>query len=783
MKTKDSTKPLNVFHEAELVCKAIHGEDSFTLLAFKRENDGHHVGDYGPPQYTHATYTQQAKKFSQYQARGLEPFVAAGYMDGEGHGNANVEHTWALAIDFDGDFPACLKNNPLLAPSLLIETSPGHYHAIWVLDALCPKELATKVLKAMTIRLGGDLAFAKPSQFIRLPGFVNAKRGFISRLVETSNLRKTFSIDFLCQAFDVDFICNSIHCAVPRMDRSLNVPRLDDRESDVNQIIADLDSALPYLKEYADVYMDWVSTLMALVPLGNKGKILAEQFSRFSSKFDAHAFEIKWQQLQNNPGSVATLFLRAQLKGWRNPGFRPGFDISDQTLPERDFGRMIAEELGDTFAVIPSGNGENAKPIFLAWNGDYYRELTDIEKRATVEKAGKTVISRLTDRKLSKEVASRLAHHIGKKRTLNVACDDVAEALIPLSQKRALNGYPYFWVANGVLNLLTQELVSSVFKPVPYGGRSPVVFDPDATAPIFEKTIREIFEYDEELVSYVLRLFGYMLLGKPKEQIFAIFFGPKAENGKTMLLELIMQILGTYAGILPSSSILLKSHVTDGATPSTAQLEGKRLAVVSETSDHKHAIDSAAVKQMTGDRYLPVRKMYEDPKTILVEFLLVMSTNHLPKISSEDNGLWRRIRIVPFNRTFSGKDNNRDLFDQLNREKSGILNLMLAGLRDYLLQDELQTPKKVMALGAEQRHAVDPVAQFVEDMLKTVPGKETPLKTLYPLYETWQKENPLFIPLTKRQLQKKLEDNGFKRIERGNLPYYCGLSPITTQEA
>ena len=108
----------------------------------------------------------------------------------------------------------------------------------------------------MTIRLGGDLAFAKPSQFIRLPGFVNAKRGFISRLVETSNLRKTFSIDFLCQAFDVDFICNSIHCAVPRMDRSLNVPRLDDRESDVNQIIADLDSALPYLKEYADVYMD-----------------------------------------------------------------------------------------------------------------------------------------------------------------------------------------------------------------------------------------------------------------------------------------------------------------------------------------------------------------------------------------------------------------------------------------------------------------------------------------------------------------------------------------------
>ena len=84
MKTKDSTKPLNVFHEAELVCKAIHGEDSFTLLAFKRENDGHHVGDYGPPQYTHATYTQQAKKFSQYQARGLEPFVAAGYMDGEG---------------------------------------------------------------------------------------------------------------------------------------------------------------------------------------------------------------------------------------------------------------------------------------------------------------------------------------------------------------------------------------------------------------------------------------------------------------------------------------------------------------------------------------------------------------------------------------------------------------------------------------------------------------------------------------------------------------------------
>lgn len=138
---------------------------------------------------THATYTQQAKKFSQYQARGLEPFVAAGYMDGEGHGNANVEHTWALAIDFDGDFPACLKNNPLLAPSLLIETSPGHYHAIWVLDALCPKELATKVLKAMTIRSGGDLALPSPVSLSGCPALLTM---WTTRLVETSNLRKPF---------------------------------------------------------------------------------------------------------------------------------------------------------------------------------------------------------------------------------------------------------------------------------------------------------------------------------------------------------------------------------------------------------------------------------------------------------------------------------------------------------------------------------------------------------------------------------------------------------------
>ncbi len=770
------------FAEARQVCEAIHGKFPFAILRFKRgkvaQTAGGVCGPLIPVGSTYATFDQHVKDFPNYQSEGFELFAVVAVTDGEGQANSNVTHTWALAVDFDHGYPAFLVSNPLVRPSFRVETSEGRYQAVWLLDAACSKEEATPMLKAMALRLGGDIAYAKVSQIIRLPGFTHHKHGTVTKLTEITAPMKTFALDFLKLAFDIAVIQNHLRVAVPRLNDQYDAHKNKANPDDEEQIVEDVKSALPSLKDYAEDYTDWFSTLSAFARLGPRGKELAEVFSRYSSKFDHQGFERKWAEVLKSPGFVGTLFLRAADKGWTNPGFRnqDGYRI-DQTLTERDLGRMIAAKMGDEYAVTEAHVRGSIKLTYFKFGASGYRAMTDIEKRAAVELTGKAVIADLRKHHgLSADVSARLQHQIGKNRTLEEMAVHVAESMIPETKRRIIGSYPYFVVANGVINLLTGQLVPVRYKVVPVKGPSPVVYDPTAVAPVFKTTVYQVFEGDKQMIRYFLQVVGYMMLGFPKEQIFLAIYGPSAGNGKNTLMDAVEHVMGGYAMKLPPRAILEQSHNNDSATPSTARMEGKRMVVVSEPSP-KHPIDSGAVKAMVGDLTMPVRDNYESAKDIDNEFVLMLMANKLPKVSADDHGLWRRAKVIPFMRTFRGSEVNPDLPKMLRAEASGILNLMLAGAQDYLVNG-LVEPEKVTAATHKEREAVDTVAAFVKDTMRTGVDDETPMKMIFVMYEAWRHQNHTYTRLTKQALGKGLEDKGYKKSIRGNCAYFHGMLPI-----
>ncbi len=779
------TKDLQVqapYAEARLVCEAIHGDFNFAVLRFKRGKAAEGAcGPLIPAGSGYAsfnTFDEHVKKFPQYQREGLELFAVIGVTDGLGHSDANVLSTWALALDFDDGYPKFLINNPLISPSFRVWTSKGRYHAVWVLSAACTSDEAKLMLKAMTLRLGGDVAYAKVSQIIRLPGFTHHKHGTVPTLFKMTDPLKTFTLAFLKLAFDVVVIQNHLRAVVPRLNDYLEVVKDKSNRKDEDNIIADVESALPYLKDFADDYTGWFSTLSALARLGDAGKELAKKFSRYSDKFDAEAFERKWTEVQKSPGNVPTIFLRAQAKGWVNPGYRNQVVVDkSQTLTDRDFGRMIAAKMGDNYAVLDSLVRGARKLTFFQFGVNGYQSMSDIDKRAAVEKSGKAIVADLTEHhNASAETIKRLQHKIGNNRTLDEVCDHVAEVLIGDTKRRVIGDHPYFVVANGVLNLLNQELVPVRYKAVPVKGASPVVYDPTATAPVFEKTIDEVFEGNAPMIRYFMQVIGYLMLGAPKEQIFLVIYGPSAGNGKNTLMDTIEHVMGGYAMKLPSKAILVSSHVNDGATPSTARMDGKRMVVVSEPSE-KHQLDSGAVKSMVGDLTMPVRDNYESAKDIKIEFVLALLANKLPKVQADDHGLWRRAKIIPFTRTFRGDEVDADLPSKLRAEASGILNLMLIGAQDYLVNG-LVEPEKVTAATAEERESVDTVVAFLKDTMLSDAQAETPMKMIYQMYANWHAQNGTYVHLTKQALGKGLVEKGFKKSERGHLVYYHGLIPI-----
>ena len=779
------TKDLQVqapFAEARLVCEAIHGDFNFAVLRFKRGKAAE--GACGPlipagsGYATFDTFDEHVKKFPQYQREGLELFAVVGVTDGLGHSDANVVNTWALALDFDDGYPKFLINNPLIRPSFRVWTSKGRYHAVWVLSAACTSDEAKLMLKAMTLRLGGDVAYAKVSQIIRLPGFTHHKHGTTPKLLDMSDPVKTFTLAFLKLAFDVVVIQNHLRAVVPRLNDNLEIKKDKTNRKDEDNIVADVESALPYLKDYAEDYTGWFSTLSALARLGDAGKELAEKFSRYSDKFNADAFERKWAEVQKSPGNVPTIFLRAQAKGWVNPGYRNQVVVDkSQTLTDRDFGRMISAKMGDNYAVLDSLERGGRKLIFFQFGVNGYQSMSDIDKRAAVEKTGKAVVADLTEHhNASAETIKRLQHKIGNNRTLDEVCDHVAEVLIGETKRRVIGSYPYFVVANGVLNLLNQDLVPVRYKAVPEKGTSPVVFDPTATAPVFEKTLDEVFEGNEPMIRYFMQVIGYLMLGAPKEQIFLVIYGPSAGNGKNTLMDAVENVMGGYAMKLTPKAILESSHVSDSATPSTARMDGKRMVVVSEPSA-KHQLDSGAVKSMVGDLTMPVRDNYESAKDIKIEFVLALLANKLPKVQADDHGLWRRAKIIPFTRTFRGDEVDADLPSKLRAEASGILNLMLAGAQDYLVNG-LVEPEKVTAATAEERESVDTVVAFLKDTMLSDAQAETPMKMIYQMYKNWHAQNGTYVHLTKQALGKGLVEKGFKKSERGHCVYHHGLIPI-----
>ena len=101
---------------------------------------------------------------------------------------------------------------------------------------------------------------------------------------------------------------------------------------------------------------------------------------------------------------------------------------------------------------------------------------------------------------------------------------------------------------------------------------------------------------------------------------------------------------------------------------------------------------------------------------------------------------------------------------------------VFAGALRYLLRGGLLTPSEITAATADQRQEVDPLEAFINDKLKKSAGEEIPLKELFELYLSWKKENPTYQNMTKPEIGRRLEEKGYIKNVRGNLPYFQGLT-------
>ncbi len=230
---------------------------------------------------------------------------------------------------------------------------------------------------------------------------------------------------------------------------------------------------------------------------------------------------------------------------------------------------------------------------------------------------------------------------------------------------------------------------------------------------------------------------------------------------------------------LPFASLLHDDNKRGSeATPDLARLPGARMVAASEP-DVGVRISESVIKALTGGEEITVRQLHRNFFEFTPAFKLMLSFNNRPQVRGQDEGVWRRILMVPFEVTIPRKERNPHLLDwsqgstnPLIPEVSGILNWMVDGFEQWA-EMGLQPPEEVMAATEAYRADQDPVRQFFGTACYESLAGRVQSSRLFAAFEKWRKDNALDA-ITHTQFGRALADMGIKKETIG-VVFYTGI--------
>jgi putative DNA primase/helicase len=293
----------------------------------------------------------------------------------------------------------------------------------------------------------------------------------------------------------------------------------------------------------------------------------------------------------------------------------------------------------------------------------------------------------------------------------------------------------YLNVGNGTLNLETMELEEHRAEDYLTSGLS-LEYDSGAECPRWLEFLDQIFGGDQELIDYMQKVLGYTLTGRVGEQCLFFLFG-SGKNGKSTLIRVVAGIMESLAGVIEISALTHgKSDSGSNPSPSLVSLRDKRF-VSSREADENRGFSEGLIKDLTGGDTITARALYKDNITFQPQFKLFIYGNSKPTIKGQDEGIWRRMRIIPFEVEIPVKDRIED-YDAilLEEEGPGILAWMVRGTQAWM-KEKLVTPARVLSSIEEYREENDYMAMFIEERLEAAPGATIDRDTLYAEYQGW----------------------------------------------
>jgi putative DNA primase/helicase len=195
-------------------------------------------------------------------------------------------------------------------------------------------------------------------------------------------------------------------------------------------------------------------------------------------------------------------------------------------------------------------------------------------------------------------------------------------------------------------------------------------------------------------------------------------------------------VLSDYAQTTAASTLMSKRDST--ATNDVAVLKGSRFVFANETAQNKR-LDEAGIKNITGGDTISARRLYKEFSNFKPEFKLWLRTNHKPVVHDTDEGIWDRLKLIPFAVRITKHEQDTHLAEKLRSEQSGILAWAVEGCLEWQ-RDGLGVPQEVESATAKYREEQDNFANFISECCIVADNAWTPTAELRNAYDVWCKE-------------------------------------------
>lgn len=263
-----------------------------------------------------------------------------------------------------------------------------------------------------------------------------------------------------------------------------------------------------------------------------------------------------------------------------------------------------------------------------------------------------------------------------------------------------------------------------------------------------------------EMCRYLHKIFGYSLLGKNPEELIFFLYGD-GQNGKSVFIETLINLLGDYAFTVPVG--IFTENGKENKAAIVAQLPGKRMISTSEVKS-SHSWDEESLKSMSGMDKVNARALFSKSFSFLPAFKTFIRGNHRPDIKSNDEGVWRRIRLVPFNVSIPSNRRDTKLVSKLSQAENlqELLIWAVAGYQLYL-EEGLIPPVEAREATLEYRQEMNPVSTFMKECFDKIDDFKdgSSIDDILGVYKEWNAINAGEI-LTKQQLSKQLHKDKFQ---------------------